>query len=95
MIADDIRARIEAALSPDQLVIRDDSAQHAGHAGAREGGHFTVEIVAPVFQNLTRVARHRLVYDSVADLMRGKIHALAIVALTPAEAHRISRPKTG
>ena len=80
-----IEAALRAALAPTVLEVRDDSAQHAGHAGAREGGHYTVTLVSERFEGLSRVARHRLVYDSLGPLMRAGIHALAIEARTPDE----------
>ncbi|AZQ51414.1 BolA family protein [Burkholderia cenocepacia] len=80
-----IEARLTAALAPLSLTVRDDSAQHAGHAGAAAGGHFTVTIVSSAFAGKPRVARHRLVYDALADAMQRGIHALAIVAYTPEE----------
>jgi BolA family transcriptional regulator, general stress-responsive regulator len=81
-----IDARLRAALDPvASLEIRDDSAQHAGHAGASAGGHYSVTIVAPAFAGKPRVARHRLVYDALADAMQRGIHALAITAYTPEE----------
>ncbi len=73
-------------LAPIELELIDDSAHHAGHAGAASGGgHYNLRIVSPRFQGLGRVARHRLVYASLADLMGSAIHALAIEALTPEE----------
>ncbi|MDT9001515.1 BolA family protein [Paucibacter sp. APW11] len=81
----EIEARLRAALNPSSLSVRDDSAQHAGHAGAREGGHYTVEITSERFTGLHRVARHRLVYDSLSELMQRGIHALAIQARAPGE----------
>ncbi|KAB0635603.1 BolA family protein [Burkholderia latens] len=80
-----IEARLTASLAPLSLVVRDDSAQHAGHAGAAAGGHYTVTIVSAAFAGKPRVARHRLVYDALADAMQRGIHALAIVAYTPEE----------
>lgn len=74
-----------AALQPLQLDIVDDSHRHAGHAGAREGGHYRVAIVAAAFAGKNTVARHRLVYETAGDLMRGHIHALAIDARAPDE----------
>jgi len=74
-----------ATLDPVQLDIRDDSHQHAGHAGAREGGHFAVLIVSPRFAGLGTVQRHRLVYDAAGALMHKGIHALSITAKTPEE----------
>ncbi|WP_131110937.1 BolA family protein [Sulfuricystis thermophila] len=79
-----IRARL-ATLSPSALEIRDDSAQHAGHAGAKEGGHYAIRIVAPCFAGLTTLQRHRLVYDAIGDLPGARIHALSITAKTPEE----------
>jgi BolA family transcriptional regulator, general stress-responsive regulator len=82
-----IRSRLEADLAPLECVLGDDSALHAGHAGAASGGgHYTVRIVSSRFEGLRLVMRHRLVYDSLRDLMHTEIHALAITALTPAEA---------
>ncbi|MGU2439790.1 BolA family protein [Burkholderia cenocepacia] len=80
-----IEARLTASLAPLSLTVRDDSAQHAGHAGAAAGGHFTITIVSSAFAGKPRVARHRLVYDALADAMQRGIHALAIVAYTPEE----------
>jgi BolA protein len=80
-----IEARIAAALEPTRLAVRDDSAQHAGHAGAAAGGHYTVTVVAAAFGGKARIARHRLVYDALADVMQRGIHALAIMAYTPEE----------
>ena len=83
---DRMRGRFQAALSPVELVLEDDSALHAGHAGAASGGgHYTVRIVSLQFEGLKLVTRHRLVYDSVHDMMHGEIHALAITALAPSE----------
>lgn len=82
----EIRARLEH-LNAESLEIFDDSADHAGHAGAREsgGGHFQVVIVSPAFSGRNRVERHRMVYDAVRDLIPHAIHALAINAHTPEE----------
>lgn len=80
-----LRERLAAALQPTALIIRDDSHLHAGHAGAREGGHYTVRVVSERFRGLTKVARHRLVYDLLAEQMRRGIHALAIEAKAPGE----------
>jgi len=75
-----IRERL-AALSPVSLHIEDESHQHVGHAGAAGGaGHYRVHIVAACFAGLSPVARHRLVYDRVFDLIPHVIHALAIEA---------------
>ena len=84
---DQIRSRLESALNPMSLDIRDDSAMHAGHAGAQGGaGHYTVFIRADAFHGVRRLQRHRLVYDAVADMMPGEIHALSINATAPDEA---------
>ncbi len=72
--------------APSRLEVIDDSHLHAGHAGAREGRHFTVRITSARFTGASRVARHRLVYDSLRLLMPAGIHALAIDARAPDEA---------
>ncbi len=79
-----LRQRL-AALNPESLIIHDDSHRHAGHAGAREGGHYQLQIVAQAFAGKSTMARHRLIYDAAGDLMRGKIHALSIRAEVPGE----------
>lgn len=81
-----IEQRLRAALEPERLAIVDDGAGHAGHAGAREGGHFTVHVVSAAFAGKPLIQRHRLVHAAVADLMRREIHALSIRAWTPEEA---------
>lgn len=81
----DIATALDAALAPTALEVQDDSHLHAGHAGAREGRHFSVRIVSTRFQGLGRVARHRLVYDALHSLMPRGIHALAIDARVPDE----------
>lgn len=82
-----IRAALEAALAPVALEIVDDSARHAGHAGARDGrGHFNVEVVGPAFAGLGPLARHRAVYTALEAMMATDIHALSIRAMTPEEA---------
>ena len=78
--AGDIDAALRGALAPTALEVQDDSHLHAGHAGAREGRHFSVRITSPRFKGLTRVARHRLVYDALDSLMPRGIHAIAIDA---------------
>lgn len=81
-----IEQRLRAALEPIELQLDDESALHAGHAGAASGGgHYQLRIVSSKFEGLKLVMRHRLVYDSVHDMMRGEIHALAITALAPSE----------
>jgi BolA protein len=86
--ADRLRGVLAAALGTDAVEVRDDSHLHAGHAGAREGRHFSVRVVSPAFEGLARVARHRLVYDAARSLIAEGIHALAIDARTPSEAQR-------
>ncbi len=78
-----IEATLREALQPLELDVQDDSHLHAGHAGAREGGHYTVRIVSIRFEGLSRVARHRLVYDALQGLIQSGIHALAIQARSP------------
>jgi BolA protein len=85
MTADDIENRLRAALAPSTLVVQDDSHLHAGHAGAREGRHYTVTLTSARFAGLARVARHRLVYDALGPLASQGVHALAIVAKAPDE----------
>lgn len=80
-----IEAALRAALDPVELLIQDDSAAHAGHAGAREGSHFTVRITAEQFRGRPRIARHRLVYDALGPLMNQGIHALALETRVPGE----------
>jgi len=81
-----IRSKLQAALDPVILDITDDSHLHVGHAGAQDGaGHFTVNIVAETFKDMSTIARHRLIYDALAELMPDQIHALSIKASTPAE----------
>ena len=81
--SDLLRIALEQALQPTALEIRDDSAAHAGHAGARDGGHFHVRIASARFAGLGPVARHRLVYDAAGALMQTHIHALSIDARLP------------
>ena len=81
----EIEAELSAALQPLALEVVDDSHLHAGHAGAREGRHFTVRLTSQRFAGLSRVARHRLIYDALQLLIPRGIHALAIEALAPGE----------
>jgi BolA family transcriptional regulator, general stress-responsive regulator len=85
-----LRAKLETALSPASLLVEDESAKHAGHAGAREGGetHFRVRIVSQSFAGLSRVERQRKVYAAVAEELAERVHALSLVTLTPEEAKR-------
>ena len=78
-----------ASLNPVQFKLIDDSAQHAGHAGARGGGgHYRLLLVSDAFTGKSTLARHRLVYSFLDDLMRSKIHALSIHSMTPEEARQ-------
>ncbi len=82
----DIEARLQAVLAPVELAVEDESALHAGHAGAASGGgHYRVRIVSTAFAGKSRVARHRMVYDALQAFLPDQIHALAIVAITPEE----------
>jgi BolA protein len=82
-----IGALLNAAFEPTLLELSDESALHAGHAGAASGGgHYRLKIVSSRFDGLRLVMRHRLVYDSVHDMMHTEIHALSITALAPSEA---------
>lgn len=83
--AAEIEAALRAAVAPLELEVRDDSHLHAGHAGAREGGHWAVRIVSERFAGASRVARHRLVYHALAELIPRGVHALAIDARAPRE----------
>ena len=81
-----LRQLVQDALEPVVLEVHDDSAAHAGHAGARDGkGHYRLRIVSARFTGLRALARHRLVNQSVAELLESEIHALAIEALAPEE----------
>ena len=81
-----IQDRLEETFHPILCQLQDDSAAHAGHAGAASGGgHFSLKIVCEKFEGLNRISRHRLVYDAVGDMMHTDIHALVIVALAPSE----------
>ena len=93
-----IAQRLQDAFAPEALDVEDDSDRHAGHAGAVNedgsvgGSHFNVTIVSAAFIGKSRVARHRLVYDALAEAIRAGLHALAIVAFTPEEhANRTDR----
>lgn len=84
-VADTMRARLEA-LEPTAIEIIDDSARHAGHAGARGGGgHYRLSVTSPRFAGLGTMARHRLVYDALGPLLKREIHALSILARAPDE----------
>ena len=85
--ADTIHRKLTEAFAPVELVVKDDSARHEGHAGHRHGGetHFIVKIVSPVFAGLSRVERQRRVYEVLADELRGGVHALNLKTLAPGE----------
>lgn len=83
--AGEIRAALERVLAPLSIEVVDDSALHEGHAGAREGGHYRVMLVASAFAGRSQLERHRMVYSAVAALMGRGIHALSIIAHAPDE----------
>jgi len=91
-VADILREKLTAAFAPEWLEVVDESAAHAGHAGATRGDgsrgetHFQVRIVSAAFQGLSRVERQRRVYAALKDELAGPVHALSLSALTPAEA---------
>jgi BolA protein len=89
-VAQAIKRILTDTFAPDRLAVIDDSHRHAGHAGARPEGetHFTVEIVSASFAGKSRVERQRLVYGALADLLRERVHALALKTLTPEEDRR-------
>jgi BolA protein len=89
-VANTIRSKLTHRFTPTRLDIIDDSHRHAGHAGARPEGetHFTVTIVSAGFAGLSRVARQRLVYQTLAEELATRVHALSLTTLTPAEDHR-------
>ena len=86
-VADLIRDKLTSAFSPERIDVSDDSAKHAGHAGAREGGesHFSVALVSAAFAHKTRVERQRMVNQVLAEELAGPVHALSITALAPGE----------
>jgi BolA protein len=87
-VAARIRAKLTAAFAPAALDVVDESARHAGHAGARPGGesHFRIRIVSAAFAGVSRVERQRMVYSALRDELAGPVHALALTALAPEEA---------
>jgi BolA protein len=86
-VAQTIREKLTAALAPLELSVEDESARHAGHAGARPQGetHFNVRIVSAAFDGMSRVERQRRVYAVLAEELRERVHALALTTLTPGE----------
>ncbi len=87
-MAERITSKIETALAPEHLRVIDESHQHQGHGGWREGGetHFRVEVVSSAFAGKSRLERHRLVNAALAQELADRVHALAIVAKAPGEA---------
>lgn len=84
-IIDTMQARL-ASLNPEHIEIQDDSASHAGHAGAKSGGgHYFLTIVSKAFAGQATLARHRTIYALLGDMMQQQIHALSIKAHTPDE----------
>ena len=86
-VAAEITRRLTETLRPTHLAVRDDSERHRGHAGhdARGESHFTVEIESPAFAGMSRLERQRAVNAALGDLMRERVHALAIRASAPGE----------
>ncbi|MFZ1414188.1 MAG: BolA family protein [Defluviicoccus sp.] len=87
-VAETIKTKLTAALTPTALEVVDESHRHAGHAGSRPEGetHFRVTIVAAAFESMGRLERHRCINAILAEELAGPVHALALSALTPAEA---------
>lgn len=85
-----LEEKLRRAFSPTLIEVIDESANHAGHAGAREGGetHFRVRIVSPMFVGLSRVERQRQIYGVLAEELKDRVHALALTTLTPDEASK-------
>ena len=85
-----IEQSLSEAFAPLKLRVRDQSHLHAGHAGAQDGkGHFAVEIISRSFTGLSRIERHRHVFDALGDMMETDIHALIIKAETPDESNAL------
>jgi BolA protein len=83
---EEIQRRLQNALSPTELLVKDQSHLHVGHEGAKDGkGHFEVTIVSDEFIGVNRISRHRLIYDALGNLMDSDIHALRINAFSPSE----------
>ena len=79
-LIEEIKRRLQS-LAPSQLEIQDDSALHAGHKGNGGGGHYTLKIVSAEFNGIAQVARHRVIYQLMSDLIPHQIHALSIQAI--------------
>ena len=74
------------AFSPSEILVKDQSHLHAGHAGAQDGkGHFDVRLVSSQFDGLSRISRHRMVYDALSSYMQSDVHALRIKAISPTD----------
>ena len=86
-VRDAIEEKLSHSLGSHSLVVKDESASHAGHAGARPGGesHFRVEMVAKAFSGLSRIERQRMVYDLLAEELAGSVHALELKLRAPEE----------
>lgn len=81
-----IERLLQEKFRPQELLVKDQSHLHAGHAGAKDGrGHFDVSIVAEAFSGVTPLKRHRMVYEALDDLLQSEIHALRIKASAPNE----------
>ena len=87
VVIEQLERKLTDAFSPSRLTIDDDSARHAGHAGAGRGGesHFNVVIESAAFEGLSRVQRQRAVYTALAEELAGPVHALSVKALAPGE----------
>ena len=80
-----IEQQLRTSLEAQAVEVVDESALHAGHAGARGGGHYAVTVVSPQFSGRSPVERHRMIYAALGDAMRSQIHALGIHAFSPEE----------
>jgi BolA family transcriptional regulator, general stress-responsive regulator len=90
--AERIRETLERAFAGARVAVEDDSARHAGHAGARDGaGHFVVRVESQEFTGRSRLERHRLVYEALAAMLPREIHALNIEAVSPDD---LASPRT-
>lgn len=81
-LSEEIKLRL-SSLEPTLFELSDQSAMHAGHAGSSGGGHFQLKIVSSRFSNQSQIARHRMVYQAIHDLIPHKIHAISILAISP------------
>jgi BolA protein len=88
-IENSIREKLKGAFAPIELQVTNDSHRHAGHGSSPKTGesHFSVVVVSPAFAGRSRLERHRMVNDTLAQELKGGVHALAITALTPEERH--------